>query len=330
VVYFHHPPYTKGSHNSDSETELVNLRQKLIPILERYKVDLVLNGHSHSYERSFMINGHYGLETTFDTTTMAYSNSSAKYDGSTNSCVYVKNPSDAKNRIVYAVVGSSGQVNGSTPGYPHNAMQYSNITNSGALVIEIEDNRLDAKWICNDGVLRDQFSIIKEAGKTIDTTIANGNQLTLTASWQGTYQWSTGATTRSITVSPASNISYSITDGGGCLADVYNVTVSGAAGVANKTNNLATRDAQAFNVSALNVTVAPNPSTTQFFAQLQTSSTENVYLSVTDLYGRQVYVEKGAPKKSYNFGRNFSPGMYILRVQQGNKSKTIKIVKQQF
>ena len=60
VVYFHHPPYSKGSHNSDTDPEEVNLRQKLVPILERYKVDLVLCGHSHIYERSFLINGHYG------------------------------------------------------------------------------------------------------------------------------------------------------------------------------------------------------------------------------------------------------------------------------
>lgn len=57
IVYFHHPPYTKGSHNSDTENELILLRQNLTPILERYKVDLVLNGHSHVYERSYRING---------------------------------------------------------------------------------------------------------------------------------------------------------------------------------------------------------------------------------------------------------------------------------
>ncbi|HSB92649.1 MAG TPA: metallophosphoesterase, partial [Flavitalea sp.] len=326
VVYFHHPPYTKGSHNSDTEQELVSLRQKLVPILERYKVDLVLSGHSHSYERSFMINGHYGLETTFDTTSMAFSNSSGKYDGSANSCLYVKKESDAKNRIVYAVVGSSGQVNGSTAGYPHNAMQYSNITNTGALVIEIEGNRLDAKWICNDGVSRDQFTIVKEAGKTIDTTIALGSQLVLTATWQGTYQWSNGATTRSITVNPATNTSYSVTDGAGCLTDVYNVTVTGAAGIAN--NGASAKEANALQATALNVRVAPNPSAGLFFVTLETNSTDNIVLSVSDLFGRPVHLEKGAPKKVYNIGRTLAPGMYILRIEQGNKSKTIKIIKQ--
>ena len=36
-----------------------------MPILEQYGVDLVLTGHSHSYERSYLIDGHYELSDTF-------------------------------------------------------------------------------------------------------------------------------------------------------------------------------------------------------------------------------------------------------------------------
>ena len=38
-------------------------------ILERYKVDLVLNGHSHCYERSYLINGHFDVESKFNVAT---------------------------------------------------------------------------------------------------------------------------------------------------------------------------------------------------------------------------------------------------------------------
>jgi len=227
VVYFHHTPYTKGSHNSDTETELVKMRENVVPILERYKVDLVLCGHSHSYERSLLINGHYGLESTFDPSLYALSTSTAKYDGSTNSCPYVKNTTEVRNGIVYAVVGVSGQVGGSTTGYPHNAMSYSNVTNGGCLVIEIDNNRLDAKFLCSDGVIRDNFTIMKEVNKTTDTTLTAGGSVTLTASWIGNYNWSNGATTRSITVNPAANTSYNVHDNQSCLTDVFNVTVSG-------------------------------------------------------------------------------------------------------
>ena len=68
VVFFHHPPYSKGSHNSDIDIELVDMRKNIVPLLESFGVDLVLSGHSHNYERSYLIKNHFGLETTFDST----------------------------------------------------------------------------------------------------------------------------------------------------------------------------------------------------------------------------------------------------------------------
>ena len=225
IVYFHHPPYTKGSHNSDTESELINMRQKIVPILERYKVDLVLNGHSHCYERSYLINGHYGLENTFDTTTHALSTSSAKYDGSTNSCMYVKNSTAVKNGIVYTLIGSAGQLGGTSAGYPHNAMYYSNTANGGALFFEVDSNQLTAKWIGADGVIRDNFNILKNANQTLSRTVIAGKNTLLSASWQGNYLWSNGATTRSVVVNPSVNTTYTVYDELGCLADVFNVVV---------------------------------------------------------------------------------------------------------
>ena len=103
VVYFHHPPYTMGSHNSDSELDLVAIREKLTPLFEAKKVDVVLNGHSHNLERSWLIKGHTGLEATFSKTLHATDTSSARYDGSPNSCPYIKDSLTNKG-VVYAAV----------------------------------------------------------------------------------------------------------------------------------------------------------------------------------------------------------------------------------
>jgi hypothetical protein len=47
ICYFHHPLYSHGKfHGSD-----VDLRARLEPMLVKYKVDVVLNGHEHVYER---------------------------------------------------------------------------------------------------------------------------------------------------------------------------------------------------------------------------------------------------------------------------------------
>lgn len=50
VAYFHHPPYAGGVHEADPLCALA--RKLLAPILERYGVRLVFNGHEHSYQRS--------------------------------------------------------------------------------------------------------------------------------------------------------------------------------------------------------------------------------------------------------------------------------------
>ena len=61
IAFWHHSPYSKGHYDSDELGRSIDLRQNAVPLLERYGVDLVLTGHSHSYERSYLIDGHYGL-----------------------------------------------------------------------------------------------------------------------------------------------------------------------------------------------------------------------------------------------------------------------------
>src|SRR6266705_1150694 len=80
IAYWHHPPYSKGSHDSDSESEIEQMRQYANPILESYGVDLVLGGHSHSYERSYLLNGHYGSSSTL-TSAMILDKGDGRIDG---------------------------------------------------------------------------------------------------------------------------------------------------------------------------------------------------------------------------------------------------------
>ncbi|MEO8584228.1 MAG: metallophosphoesterase family protein, partial [Flavitalea sp.] len=54
ICFWHHPPYTKGSHDSDTDPELIKIRENFIRILERNGVDMVVCGHSHDYERSYL------------------------------------------------------------------------------------------------------------------------------------------------------------------------------------------------------------------------------------------------------------------------------------
>ncbi|WP_420150857.1 purple acid phosphatase family protein [Spirosoma sp.] len=221
IVFFHHPPYSKGSRDSDFFDDQIQLRQKLVPILERYNVDLVLSGHSHVYERTYLLKGHYGSATTFNLGQHAVSTSTARYDGSPNSCPI----SNKQTGTIYVVAGSGGQLGGQATGYPHPAMVYANNQQGGSMLIDVNDNRLDAQWVASDGTVKDRFTMIKQVNRQQTFSINPNESLTLRASWPGDYVWNTGQTSRTITVSPTVSTTYTVSDPQGCLTDTYAVNV---------------------------------------------------------------------------------------------------------
>jgi len=225
VAMWHHPPYTMGSHNSDEQSDMYKARQSFLPLLERYGVDLVICGHSHLYERSRLMTGHYGKERTFDPAVNNLSTSSGKYDGSGNSCPYIKNENSNRG-TVYIVNGGSSELGGVQKAYPHDAMYYSNYTSGGTNIIEVQDNRLDVKWICEDGIVRDQFTMMKNVNKRSVIKIKKGQSVNLKASYLGDYEWNNKQKTRTIKVSPAVTSTYSVHDKYGCIQDSFEVIVT--------------------------------------------------------------------------------------------------------
>jgi len=228
VAYWHHPPYTMGSHNSDSEGELASIRTNFIRILERYGVDLILCGHSHDYERSKLMKGHYGKEATFDENVHNLSQSNGRYDGTENSCTYLKDSLHTLDGTVYVVSGSAGQLGGQQSSFPHEAMRgYSNATNGGSMVLEFEGARLDAKWINADGQIRDQFTIIKDASKVKSVDVALGESVQLEASWKGDYVWSHSASEKGgkVSYAPTKSDTIVVTDVFQCISDTFKINV---------------------------------------------------------------------------------------------------------
>ncbi len=153
VAYWHHPPYSKGSHNSDSESAMIQMRERFVPILENYGVDLVMTGHSHSYERSFLIDGHYGDSTTFGPT-LTIDGGDGREDGDG---VYTKFAAPRQG-AVYTVAGSSGKISGGSLDHP---AKYISFNLHGSVVLDIVGNRMDSIFLDKTGVVRDWFSIVK-------------------------------------------------------------------------------------------------------------------------------------------------------------------------
>ena len=111
MPYTYHPPYSKGTHNSDTEGQLIDMREDILPILEAGGVDLVLTGHSHNYERSFLIDGTYSTPTPAFGTLQANGNIIDDSDGKlAGDGPYLKSPGPNGNEgAVYVVAGHAGQ-----------------------------------------------------------------------------------------------------------------------------------------------------------------------------------------------------------------------------
>ncbi len=154
VAYWHHPPYSKGSHDSDTEIELVEMRQNALPILEEGGVDLVLAGHSHSYERSFLLDGHYGHSSTL-VAGMVLDPGDGRPAGDG---AYEKPPRVPRAGAVYSAAGSSGQTSGGPLNHP---AMYLSLDVLGSLVLDVQGPRLDATFLDAAGATRDSFTIQK-------------------------------------------------------------------------------------------------------------------------------------------------------------------------
>jgi hypothetical protein len=160
IAFWHHPPYTKGSHNSDTEIELIEMRQNVLPILDQYGVDLVLSGHSHSYERSYLLDGHYGLSGTLTAGMKKDASNGAPSGGG------YKVNAGANHGIVYTVPGSAGKISGGTLNHPAHVVSQNVL---GSMAIDISGHQLDATFITSTGTIGDSFRIVKNTRPVIST-----------------------------------------------------------------------------------------------------------------------------------------------------------------
>lgn len=164
IVIFHHPPYTKGSHDSDStaagvDQPIFDMRELFTPVFEEFGVDLVYSGHSHSYERSKYIHGHTGLAATFSNATHAELNAAGQPASGKGAEAYGQiTKAGIDNKVVYTVAGSSGQVGGGSIDHP--AMFFSALE-LGSVVVDAKRARLDVRFIGTDGSVLDDFAIVR-------------------------------------------------------------------------------------------------------------------------------------------------------------------------
>lgn len=155
IAYWHHPPYTKGSHDSDKEHQLIEMREHIMPILESNGIDLVLTGHSHIYERSMLMDGAYETPTIAENKILDDGDGDVKGDGA-----YQKSPGLEPNQgAVQIVTGHGGKLSkrkGFSPVMRRSMLQF------GSTLLNIKDSELMVSMLNKDGQIADKFQIHKK------------------------------------------------------------------------------------------------------------------------------------------------------------------------
>jgi len=133
VAFYHKPIYTSPTNHEPDEAGIKNI---VVPLFDKYHVDLVLQAHNHNYQRSYPLKADMVTETRPDS-------------------VY-QSPKGS----IYMVVGTGGQdsypLNGQAP-YIQN--QFTAIP--GFLKVDVSDTSLKGTFFANDGTIKDTFAINK-------------------------------------------------------------------------------------------------------------------------------------------------------------------------
>jgi hypothetical protein len=164
IAFWHHPPYTKGSHDSDREDQLVEMRTHIMPILESAGVDLVLTGHSHIYERSMLMDGAYETPTVAEGHILDDGDGDPDGDGAYRKSAGL-NPHEGTVQVVAGHGGAPLGRRGSMP------VMRSIVLEHGSVIVDIDGDTLKATMLNRDGRTRDLFGIVKR-GKVTPTRVS--------------------------------------------------------------------------------------------------------------------------------------------------------------
>ena len=154
IAFWHHPPYSKGSHHSDIEDQLVEMREVMMPILEEHGVDVVLAGHSHIYERSMLMNRAYATPTDSSGVILDDGDGNAEGDGA-----YVKSAHKHPHGGTLAVV--SGHGHGSDFSFGLSPVHRVSLKEGGSVIMDLEGDTLKFTMLNDEGIVRDEFQLIK-------------------------------------------------------------------------------------------------------------------------------------------------------------------------
>lgn len=174
IIYLHQPPYTDGSHESTAwyEVYMKAIRENFAPVWEAYGVDLVICGHTHVYERSYLVKGAYGDPDEITPFNFVQTTSGKESLGE----AYLKyTTGQTPNQgTVYVNNGNSGSSETSASfNHPYMYSEYGCDTCCGSLVLDIVGKKLVGRHLTMDGNIYDEFTIYKDYVASINDVTEN-------------------------------------------------------------------------------------------------------------------------------------------------------------
>lgn len=144
IVAFHVPPYTGGTH-----TDSASVQSNVLPALEAAGVDIVFAGHSHVYERTYLLKGNTVVQ-----------NDRSSYTKPTRTT-----------GTLYVVSGTAGQSGAlSNAAHPLMAFQQGNVL--GTSVVDFNGTSAHGYFLEDDGSAIDVFRLVKGTDTRAPSLIA--------------------------------------------------------------------------------------------------------------------------------------------------------------
>jgi hypothetical protein len=152
VVIIHNPIMSKfykdGSYKKNLIEEQANL--KLVPLFDKYAVDLVMHGHIHDYLRSMPINASNDDKNQSKTKKISeFSLKQAKQQGK-----FARGQG-----TIYIIAGTAGSAWHNEKKELHSDIV--NITKAGSLLLKMNDKKLEGYYIGEEPKVLDRFMILK-------------------------------------------------------------------------------------------------------------------------------------------------------------------------
>jgi hypothetical protein len=149
IAYMHRPMHSAGYHPTDGDATALAMKANWLPLLEAAGVDLILSGHNHVYERSYLLDNLTGNSTSIT--------AANKIDTALGRIgvdhAYQKEPGRPHQGEIFIECESGGTSNDPSHlpvPFSFTPVVFKQSNDEGSLVIDVTgSNRMDVKFLCD-------------------------------------------------------------------------------------------------------------------------------------------------------------------------------------